>query len=130
VVAVGEDITRAKLGDRVSASCHPHWMGGPPRPEYQLDSLGMTTDGWFAEHIVLHESAIVHLPDYISYAEAASLPYAAVTAWTALNLSSSSSRAKRCWSKPRAVSPFRASDGTNVRARVLAITSSARRARR
>ncbi|WP_455429923.1 zinc-binding dehydrogenase [Microvirga aerilata] len=46
----------------------------------------MTTDGWLADHILLHENAIVHLPAYMSYVEAASLPCAAVTAWTALNL--------------------------------------------
>ncbi|MBL0408404.1 NAD(P)-dependent alcohol dehydrogenase [Microvirga aerilata] len=86
VVAVGDSVTRAKVGDRVTAGCHPHWIGGPPRPEYQLDSLGMTTDGWLADHILLHENAIVHLPAYMSYVEAASLPCAAVTAWTALNL--------------------------------------------
>ncbi len=88
VVAVGDAVTRAKVGDRVSASCHPDWIGGTPRPEYQNNSLGMTVDGWLAEQIVTHENAIVHLPDYMSYAEAATLPCAAVTAWTGLNLSS------------------------------------------
>lgn len=88
VVAVGNGVTRAKVGDRVTAGCHPAWIGGPPLPEYQLDSLGMTSDGWLAEHILLHENALVQIPDYMSYAEAASLPCAAVTAWTALNLSS------------------------------------------
>jgi D-arabinose 1-dehydrogenase-like Zn-dependent alcohol dehydrogenase len=39
-----------------------------------------------AEHVLLHENAFVHLPDYMSYIEAASLPCAAVTAWSALNL--------------------------------------------
>ncbi|WP_435171307.1 zinc-dependent alcohol dehydrogenase family protein [Falsirhodobacter sp. 1013] len=88
VVAVGDRVTRAKVGDRVAASCHPHWIGGPPRPEYQMDSLGMTTDGMLAENILVHENAVVHIPAYMSYIEAASLPCAAVTAWTALNLSS------------------------------------------
>ncbi|MDO5622357.1 MAG: NAD(P)-dependent alcohol dehydrogenase [Paracoccus sp. (in: a-proteobacteria)] len=88
VVAVGRDVTRAKVGDRVSASCYQHWIGGPPRQEYQPDSLGITTDGWLAENILLHENALVHLPDYLSYVEAAALPCAAVTAWTGLNLSS------------------------------------------
>lgn len=60
----------------------------PPRPECQLHSLGITTDGWLAEQIIVHENAIVHMPDYMSYAEAASLSCAAVTAWTGLNLSS------------------------------------------
>lgn len=88
VIAVGRSVKRAKVGDRVSASCCQHWIGGPNRAEYHDDSLGMTTDGWLAETILLHENAIVRLPDYISYAEAASLPCAAVTAWTGLNLSS------------------------------------------
>ena len=88
VVAIGDGVTRAKVGDRVSANCHPHWIGGSNLPEYQSDSLGMTTDGWLAEHILMHENGVVHLPDYMSYVEAASLPCAAVTAWTALNLAS------------------------------------------
>lgn len=88
VVGVGSAVTRAKVGDRVTSGCHPAWIGGPPLPEYQNNSLGMTTDGWLAEYILLNENAVVQLPDYMSYVEAASLPCAAVTAWTGLNLSS------------------------------------------
>ncbi|MEM6162288.1 NAD(P)-dependent alcohol dehydrogenase [Erwinia sp. P6884] len=88
VVAVGAAVKRAKVGDRVTSGCHPAWIGGPALPEYQNDSLGMTTDGWLAEYILLNENAVVKIPDYMSYVEAASLPCAAVTAWTGLNLSS------------------------------------------
>ncbi len=88
VIAVGHAVQRTKVGDRVSASCCQHWISGPSLPEYHANSLGMTTDGWLAEAILLHENAIVQLPNYMSYIEAASLPCAAVTAWTALNLSS------------------------------------------
>lgn len=38
-----------------------------------------------AEYVLFHEDALVYIPDYMSYAEAASLPCAAVTAWTALD---------------------------------------------
>ena len=88
VVAIGDGVTRAKPGDRVTAGCNPHWIGGPPMPAYRLDSIGITRDGMLAEHILLHENAIVQLPAYMSFIEAASLPCAGVTAWTALNLSS------------------------------------------
>lgn len=86
VIAVGSAVTRAKVGDRVTGSCHPTWIGGGPLAEYQENSLGITTDGWLAEHILLDETAIVQIPTYLSYVEAASLPCAAVTAWTGLNV--------------------------------------------
>jgi NADPH:quinone reductase-like Zn-dependent oxidoreductase len=86
VVAIGSAVTRAKVGDRVTSSCTPHWIGGPYLGEYQSSSHGWTVDGWLGEHVVLHENGIVHLPAYLSYAEAACLPCAAVSAWSALQL--------------------------------------------
>ena len=131
VVAIGEAVTRTKVGDRVSASCHPHWIGGPPRPEYQPHSLGMTTDGWLAEQIKVHENAIVHLPDYMSYAEAASLPCAAVTAWTGLNLSSPLQAGETVLVQGTGgVALFSLQVATMFGAKVLAITSSDEKAER
>lgn len=86
VVAVGPGVTRVRVGDRVTANCAVHWVGGPNLAEYQANSIGMTIDGMLAEHVLLHENAVVHLPDYLSYAEAASLPCAAVSAWSALHV--------------------------------------------
>ena len=39
-----------------------------------------------AEYVLLHENAPIHLPAYMSYIKAASLPCAAVSAWSSLNL--------------------------------------------
>ena len=86
VVAIGSAVTRAKAGDRVTSACTPHWIGGPYSSEYQSSSLGWTVDGWLADHVLLHENGIVHLPGYLSYADAASLPCAAVSAWSALHV--------------------------------------------
>jgi len=88
VIAVGPEVTRVKVGDRVSANCLVHWIGGPKLAEYQASSIGTSIDGMLAEHVVLHENAFVHLPAYLSYVEAASLPCAAVSAWEALHVGS------------------------------------------
>ncbi len=41
-------------------------------------------DGMLREYAVIHESAVVPVPEHLSYEEAATLPCAAVTAWNAL----------------------------------------------
>lgn len=88
IVAVGSHVTRAKVGDRVTANCIVHWIGGPARTDYRSNMFGWTIDGWLAEYVVAHENSLVHLPDYLSYAEAATLPCAAVSAWMALHVRS------------------------------------------
>ncbi|KAE8360781.1 hypothetical protein BDV27DRAFT_148393 [Aspergillus caelatus] len=85
VIAVGPGVTRVKPGNRIAVSCCTNWIGGPFIPEYYTASIGFAVDGMLAEYVVFDEQALVHIPDYMSYAEAASLPCAAVTAWTALN---------------------------------------------
>ncbi|KAL4949865.1 zinc-type alcohol dehydrogenase-like protein [Aspergillus filifer] len=85
VVEIGKDVTRVRKGDRVAVSCAADWIGGPFIPEYLSSAVGFGIDGMLAEYVVFYEDALVVLPDYLSYVEAASLPCAAVTAWTALN---------------------------------------------
>jgi NADPH:quinone reductase-like Zn-dependent oxidoreductase len=85
VISVGKRVSRVKKGDRVAVSCTTHWIGGPYLAEYQAHSVGFRIDGMLTESGIFHENSLVHLPDYMSYIEAASLPCAAVTAWTALN---------------------------------------------
>ncbi len=41
-------------------------------------------DGALADHVVLHEDGVVHVPGYLTDEEASTLPCAAVTAWHAL----------------------------------------------
>lgn len=86
VIAVGDEVTRAKVGDRVTSSCNPYWINGPYLPEYQSSSPGITVDGVLAEQVTMNENGLVQIPDYMSYAEAAAMPCAAVSAWTALHV--------------------------------------------
>ncbi|KAL5342266.1 zinc-type alcohol dehydrogenase-like protein [Aspergillus crustosus] len=85
VISTGESVTRVKAGDRVAVACVTNWIGGPHMPEYRSKSVGFTVDGMLAEYAVFEESALVHIPEDMSYVEAAALPCAAVTAWTGLN---------------------------------------------
>jgi threonine dehydrogenase-like Zn-dependent dehydrogenase len=84
VAAIGEGVTRVKIGDRVAGCFHPRWFGGPIKPEYLTDRLGANLDGMLAEYAVLSEEALVHVPSHLSFEDAATLPCAAVTAWVAL----------------------------------------------
>jgi NADPH:quinone reductase-like Zn-dependent oxidoreductase len=84
VAAIGEGVTRVKIGDRIAGCFHPRWFGGPIKPDYLTDRLGANLDGMLAEYAVLNEEAVVLLPSHLSFEEAATLPCAAVTAWVAL----------------------------------------------
>lgn len=85
VFMIGRDVTRVKDGDRVAINCSADWIGGPYLDDYQTSSVGFRIDGMLAEYALFHENALIHLPAYMSYIEAASLPCAAVTAWSSLN---------------------------------------------
>jgi NADPH:quinone reductase-like Zn-dependent oxidoreductase len=84
VTAIGDGVTRVKLGDRVIGTFHPRWFGGLIKPDYLIDRLGANLDGMLAEYAVLSEEAIVPVPGHLTFEEVATLPCAAVTAWVAL----------------------------------------------
>jgi NADPH:quinone reductase-like Zn-dependent oxidoreductase len=84
VVAVGEGVTRVKVGDRVMGTFMQTWIEGGPSAEKSRSALGGELPGLAAEYAVLSESGVVPTPAELSDEEAASLPCAAVTAWHAL----------------------------------------------
>ncbi|GAA0372129.1 NAD(P)-dependent alcohol dehydrogenase [Microbispora corallina] len=83
IVAVGQDVTRVKPGDRVAATVFPRWLDGPFRRE-DAAQLGTMIDGVLSEYALLSEDGVVRVPDHLSFEEAAALPLASVTAWNAL----------------------------------------------
>jgi NADPH:quinone reductase-like Zn-dependent oxidoreductase len=83
VAAVGEGVTRVKVGDCVAAAMFPRWLDGPFGWDV-APQLGGSLDGMLTELAVLGEDAVVHVPEHLSFEEAATLPCAAVTAWNAL----------------------------------------------
>ncbi|QXZ10709.1 NAD(P)-dependent alcohol dehydrogenase [Comamonas sp. Y33R10-2] len=84
VVAVGSGVTQWALGDRVAAVFHQAWLAGPRMPETPRSDLGGSFDGLLAEYALIPASGLVPIPAYLSFAEAATLPAAGVTAWSAL----------------------------------------------
>jgi NADPH:quinone reductase-like Zn-dependent oxidoreductase len=84
VIAIGEGVTRVKVGDRVAGIFMQNWIDGPPDAAKVRSALGGDLDGMLAEQVVLREEGIVPFPDHLSFDEAATLPCAAVTAWNAV----------------------------------------------
>lgn len=84
VVEVGSAVTAFRVNDRVAGTFFPFWEAGSVTPDVNLQALGGDVNGVLAEYVALPESGLVHLPDSISYEEAATLPCAGLTAWNAL----------------------------------------------
>ena len=84
VIAVGDGVSRFRVGDRIAGLFNQRWLGGEPNQERLRNTLGGPLDGMLAEYSVLPEQSAVSLPEHLSYAEGATLPCAAVTAWSAL----------------------------------------------
>ena len=84
VAAVGEGVTRVKVGDRVAGIFMQTWLDGEVNEAKAKSALGAAIGGVLAESVLLHESGLVHIPAHLSFEEAATLPCAGVTAWHAL----------------------------------------------
>ncbi len=82
VISVGEGVTQFKPGDKVQGAFFTDWVDGPPKMSMALgDGMG---PGMLAELVVLPETGVVPMAASLSFAEAACMPCAGVTAWNAL----------------------------------------------
>ncbi|MDN5844600.1 MAG: NAD(P)-dependent alcohol dehydrogenase [Alcaligenaceae bacterium] len=84
ISAVGPGVTSLQVGDRVTGAFFPDWSAGQITEAGVLSSLGGSVDGMLSQYVVLPERAALKFADHLSYAEAATLPCAALTAWQAL----------------------------------------------
>jgi NADPH:quinone reductase-like Zn-dependent oxidoreductase len=84
VIAVGEGVTRARVGDRVSPTFFQSWVSGPAEAADFGKALGGPVDGVACEVACFPEDSVVRIPDSLSDLEAATLPCAGLTAWNGL----------------------------------------------
>ena len=84
IAAVGDGVTGFKPGDRVVANFFQNWLAGGPTVEKLASSLGGRIDGVLCEYRVFPEAGVLHTPTQLSDIEAAALPCAGLTAWSAV----------------------------------------------
>ncbi|MCW2241901.1 zinc-dependent alcohol dehydrogenase family protein [Azospirillum canadense] len=84
VVAVGAAVTRFKVGDRVCPTFFQDWVSGPFRDGWWRSQLGGPRDGVMQEFMAVEQHAAVRVPGFLTDLEAAALPCAGVTAWSAV----------------------------------------------
>ena len=84
VAAIGAGVTTVKVGDRVVIAFNVKWIDGPWGPQCFGGDLGGAIDGTLTEFGVFPEAALVQIPSDWTFAEAACLPCAGVTAWNAI----------------------------------------------
>lgn len=85
VAETGAGVTRVQEGDRVCPTYFQNWTSGVPSPERFGSALGAPLDGVMADYVCLSQEGVVRVPEYLTDAEAATLPCAGLTAWSAVN---------------------------------------------
>ena len=84
VVAVGAAVSKWQVGDRVMSLFFPNWLDGAASYQTSKSISGENSPGFAVELSCVPAASLTAAPSGLSYAEAATLPCAALTAWRAL----------------------------------------------
>lgn len=84
VIGVGADVHEWKIGDTVMSMFFQGWKDGRPSLPKMAMLSGEYVDGFMVEKSCVPAFAVTRIPTGYTYAEAATLPCAALTAWRAL----------------------------------------------
>jgi len=84
VVEVGPDVKALKCGDDVVSLFYPRWQSGEADGLVRTMLPGENVDGYAAEFVAVPENWVTPMPAGYSYAEAATLTCAGITAWKAV----------------------------------------------
>lgn len=85
VLRVGAGVSDWSEGQRVAGCFAQGWLDGRPPADAHAKTLGGPLDGALAEEMLVEAAGLVPVPEHLSPAEAACLPCAGVTAWSALH---------------------------------------------
>ena len=130
VVTAGPGVRRVRVGERVCPIYAPGWISGAPSREALDQALGGGSDGVLCDRMVVHESAVVRVPEHLTDEEAATLPVAGVTAWSALRVAGLTAGHTVLIEGTGGVSLFALQLAKAAGARVVVVTSGADKARR
>lgn len=83
VVAIGNEVTEFKLGDRVLLTFAPNWIAKEATHSELRTTIGGPLPGTLREFAIVPETGLVPIPSHLSFEEASTLPCAALTAWSA-----------------------------------------------
>lgn len=86
VLAVGAEVTDFKPGMRVTSLYFRDWLDGPMSDATLAGAHGASTNGVLAEYLVIDDTGLAPAPAGLTDAEAAALPTAGLTAWTAVTV--------------------------------------------
>lgn len=84
IVEVGKGVTQWNVGDSVISCFFQGWEAGHITRAVMRSDLGGPLHGVLAEYVVLKANGIVALPEHMDFEQGATLPCAALTAWSAL----------------------------------------------
>ena len=84
ILAVGSEVTDFKPGRRVTSLYFRNWLDGPMSDATLQGAHGASTPGVLAEYLVIDDTGVAPAPAGLTDAEAAALPTAGLTAWTAV----------------------------------------------
>jgi NADPH:quinone reductase-like Zn-dependent oxidoreductase len=95
VLEVGAGVMDLGPGARVCAHMVPDWQQGQLEPRMRRTTLGGPAQGVLCEQRVLPRTALVQIPDTLTFERAACLPVAGLAAWSALTAGVEIGRASR-----------------------------------
>ncbi|MCR9221645.1 MAG: NAD(P)-dependent alcohol dehydrogenase [Alphaproteobacteria bacterium] len=84
VAALGPGVEGVAVGDFVCPAYSTTWSHGPPDAEAHRGAHGGPLDGTMRARMTVPARAVLKAPPHLTPAEAASLPCAGVTAWSAV----------------------------------------------